>query len=161
MSRRLDRASEREDGKSPDETWAHYIKRRIGRENFNLYDSMSTSSKPNTLVLESGLDVGGYAIAVLEWLEIPDGTETLVGLRPFTAVAISRGADDKDIIDVNIYEDRVEIKECDSALIPPDVAGAIGCYREKDIPDFVEDLIAGIKSMLESGGRSGPAQVGL
>ncbi len=147
------------DKRQPEETWAHYIKRNIGRENFDEYNKWNfddevklegLQSLSNSLHLDSCCFSRGYIIEVNE--VCPTGkTESIKYLEPWSEVLISKD-DDDPFLSIFMYEDRAEVGDHDPKVIPPEIVTSINAYRtHEEIQAFVDDLVAGIKKMLEGG----------
>ncbi len=157
---RLERDSE--DTKQPGETWARYIKRRIGKDNFNSYNELDLTSgrdPQDEIVLHSSLKVSGYGFGVEEVVDLGVHTDDVDTLMPFTQIEFNRelerlGEGSEDIISVIIYgNNSIEILDYDPIIIPPDVVATFEAYKEnRDVQQFVDGIIGTIKKLLDENG---------
>ena len=170
------------DKRQPEETWAHYITRRIGRENFDVYrklaigfsatqpgtermqafsynteDGEIVSRRIETISLESIIgNRGGYDIAVTENLVFDESNpvQTFEQVETETDVSITKAKADIDdfILFVQIGDGDIIVRGYDPAIVPPDFVSLMEAYKKhEDIRAFVDDLITGIKKILEGG----------
>ncbi len=166
------------DKRQPEETWAHYITRRIGRENFDKYrillvgandippekegmvvtlyypDSGEMIHKDLQLVsLDSAINnCNGYDIGIAENIVLDESIETFKQTKTTTGVSIGKLGEDSFVLAIEIKDDVITVDGYDPTIVPSEFVASIESYKKhEDIQTFVDDLVAGIKKMLEGG----------
>ena len=136
------------DRREPGETWAHYIKRNIGEDNFSLLNEFDTQE--TEVALNSDFVASGIYFSVSEVIERGE-MKTLV---PYTHVYIGRDKpkpnEAEGIASIKICPNNtVEIDEYDPLSIPPDTKASFEQYKqEEDIQKLADDLVNFAKGLL-------------
>ena len=140
-------------GRSPHETWAHYIKRSLGRDVFsgdgNRYNELEFYD--DAVRLNSDFSSGGMYVSVTEKIdsEPPKRVDSLRSLSPYTQILIMRRdsvVGEPNTLEMEIYDDGVKIVEYDPAALSPHIMDSMrDCVRQEGMQNFVDLLVEGIR----------------